>query len=397
VAVSTNTILWVVLILCITYSSARVSKLQQAPTSSSCSFVYGNWGACTSENIQNRTIACVCGTLVDTNLIKCLSQEVAMQSITRNCPSITDVDGDDDDDDDSDDDDDGDDEETVCKWKWTKWTQCSADCGGGNTTRYQVCVCEGANVAVPSTWCDDETLYGVEKTVCNDFKCGGTPAFNKIYWTYKEEQGTWPIKDGVFNCSMGVDPTDTDSPKGKSYSSVLLDPTPEDHTHSEWYLIAKEWIAAELNIANGVTFTPDALEIISQMGNLLDYCNGWPTQDVYEVYAGKEKLGRLNNNIGGLSNVDAELALLQGHSYSDQSNSPEESAGNLALLITIPLVAVLIIGVAIGLTVYYVREKRNAVVEQVAFESEDDASEGEPLQATAPQGVPLETDKTAQQ
>jgi len=154
---------------------------------------------------------------------------------------------------------------------------------------------------------------------------------------------------------------------------------------------------------NGAQFSNEALAIITEMGALLEYCNGWPNRDQFEVYGGKEKLGRINNNIGGLSNVDQEMALLSSGGASQYPNT-EESQGpstpTLAVVIAVPLVAVLIIGIVIGLAVYYVREKKNAVVEQAAFESEDEPSEGDPLQASVvqdphTQNVPLESDKPA--
>jgi len=221
----------------------------------------------------------------------------------------------------------------------------------------------------------------------------------------QDENGYWPIPDGTFNCSLGLDTTDSpsDNPKGKTYSEVLADPAPEKHKNFVWYYVAKEWIAAILNVENGAQFTPQAKAVIAQIGVLLQYCDGWPSVDEYEVYGGKEKLGRINNNIGGLSNVDEEMALLSSGGASQYPNTGESQGPNtptLAVVIAVPLVAVLIIGIVIGLAVYYVREKKNAVVEQAAFESEDEPSEGDPLQASVvqdphTQNVPLESDKPA--
>jgi len=367
-----------------------------------CNFVYGQWTAC-ADGQMNRTVVCTCDGVASPDLTECLKQHNSINPIVADCDD--DDDGDDDDDDDDDGDDDEEDEQ-VCGWRWTKWTMCTAECGGGNTTRQQVCVCEGDNVIVGDEWCDPSTRFGNESDPCNAYACGAVPAYNKMYWIYEDEEGKWPMADGIFNCSMGVDPNDTaaDSPKGKSYSSVLLDPSPQDHNHAEWYFIAKEWIAAILNIANGVKFSPDALQAISEIGQLLEYCDGWPTKDIYEVYAGREKLGRINNNIGGLSNVDQEMAFLQSLANSNSgSGSSSEGIGSsltITMVIAIPSIAIMIVGIIIGVTVYIVRERNYAVVEKAAFESEDEASEGEPLQATVPvhpvqepQGVPLESDK----
>jgi len=210
------------------------------------------------------------------------------------------------------------------------------------------------------------------------------------------------MADGTFNCSRGFDPnmTDAENPRGKKYSEVLKEPRPERFQFYEWYFIAKEWVAAKLNIANGAKLSPEATMEIERIGYLLEYCNGWPYYDIYEIYAGKEKLGRINNNIGGLANVDREMALLSGggSSTDDEDEVKSRSTVTLILVIAIPLAAILILGVVIAITVYHVREKKTAVQDQAAFESEDDPSEGEPLHGTVvqdplPQDVELESEK----
>jgi len=347
-----------------------------------CEFVYSNWTTCT-EGRQNRSAACICDKTTN-HFSTCLKKEISVLPLSRECN--------------------GDDERSMfdCKWKWTKWSGCSRECGGGNTTRKQVCVCRGYGAA-PEDYCIDTPHYGVEICPCNDFPCGDTPAFNKMYWMHKDEEGFWPMVDGTFNCTLGVDPnvSDHENPRGKKYSEVLRDPEPESYKHYEWYYLAKEWIACRLNIANGAKMTPEAMQVIEEMGKLLEYCNGWPEHDKYDIYAGKEKLGRINNNIGGLSNVDDEMALLTGGGKS--GNDEREGSGpnaslTLVLVVAIPVLAIFILGIVIGLTVYHVREKKAAVQDQAAFESEDEPSEGEPLQSNVqdpslPQEVELESEK----
>jgi len=293
--------------------------------------------------------------------------------------------------------------ELECRWKWTKWSPCTKTCASGNTTRWQVCVCKGYTRAAPDEYCLTMPRYGEETTTCNEFVCGQVPAYNKVYWMIRDDGGYWPIPDATFNCSMGIDPNDTatDLPRGKKYSQVLEDPEPESHKHFEWYFLAKEWIACKLNLENGAKFTAEAIGIINEIGNLLEYCDGWPTKDQFEVYGGKEKLGRINNNIGGLANVDQQMAMIAngGASANGNTGAPKTSP-TLAVFIAVPLVAILVIGIVIGLAVYYVREKKNAVVEQAAFESEDEPSEGDALQTGVvqdphSQNVPLESDKPA--
>jgi len=180
----------------------------------------------------------------------------------------------------------------------------------------------------------------------------------------------------------------------------LREPEPERYKRYEWYYVAKEWIACRLNIANGAKLSPEALGVINEMEKLLEYCNGWPEYDKYEIYAGKEKLGRINNNIGGLANVDQEMALLSGGGafQNNDSEGYPRSSFTLVMVIAIPLVAILILGLVIGLTVYHVREKKTAVQDQAAFESEDEPSEGETEKANLvqdphPQEVELESEK----
>eukprot|EP01123_Difflugia_compressa_P009614 TRINITY_DN323_c0_g2_i6.p1 TRINITY_DN323_c0_g2~~TRINITY_DN323_c0_g2_i6.p1 ORF type:complete len:309 (-),score=76.38 TRINITY_DN323_c0_g2_i6:183-1109(-) len=282
-----------------------------------------------------------------------------------------------------------------CTWKWTRWSRCSAPCGGGNTTRSQVCICEGREVPAPNEWCDEEEYYGNETCECNQYQCGSVPAFNKNYWI--NHLPDWPIDPQIrFNCSLGYDINSTDTPKGKTYARVLTDLHPEQHPHFEWYYLAKEWITVRLNIANGITIPASALSVVDDVGHLLEDCKEWPNDQKYVIFAGKEKLGRLNNNIGGLSNVDAQMAILSQSSLatSDTQSESSNSTGTLALTILIPVIAALLIGIAVGLTVYYVKEKSNNVVEQAAFESEDEPSDDSPLR-TGGNNVPLEAETLA--
>jgi len=82
----------------------------------------------------------------------------------------------------------------------------------------------------------------------------------------------------------------------------------------------------------------------------------------------------LNNNIGGLSNVDAEISLMTGENNAE---NPESSLSRMSfiLAIAVPLAAVVITAIALALTIYYVRDKTTVAKEE--FESED---EEEPLQ-----------------
>jgi len=363
--------------------SITISSTQDTKT---CGFVYSEWNECINGK-QNRTVVCVCNDTKSNDFSECLKHGFTVSPLTRVC-------------------DDGGRPDLDCKWKWTRWSTCTRECGSGNTTRRQVCVCQGYGNefygAAPDEYCIDMVHYGVETCSCNDYPCGDTPAFNKGYWMKKDEDEHWPIADGTFNCSLGYDKnmTDDENPRGKKYSEVLREPEPQRFQRYEWYFIAKEWIACKLNIANGAKLSPEARQIIDEIGLLLEFCNGWPEMDIYAIRGGKEKLGRINNNIGGLANVDKEMAILSGggNSMDDEYEGSNRSTVTLVLVIAIPLVAILILGVVIAITVYHVREKKAAVQDQAAFESEDDPSEGEPLHGTIvqdplPQDVELESEK----
>jgi len=217
-----------------------------------------------------------------------------------------------------------------------------------------------------------QEYFGRETVPCNQFACGGVPALNKLYWMSEQASIHWPIEDQVFNCSRGFDPED--SPKGKTYSEILADPYPSSHKCYLWYYLAKEWVAAQLNIANGVNYSREAMEVIKEVGTLLETCQGYTEEDPM-LYSLKEKLGRLNNNIGGLSNVDIQTAMMMNGMYDDVDDGGERNSRlTFVLAIAVPVAAVMIIAFALGLTVYYVRDKTTVAKEE--FESEDD----EPLQ-----------------
>jgi len=317
-------------------------------TNSACEYVYGDWSECVNS-FQNRTVRCVCaGVTADEK--ECVNFQVL--PLIQDCEVEM---------------------YENCYWKWSRWTACSGVCGGGNTTRVPQCYCDAFTTPVPDEKCDINLFFGRETVPCNDFACGSVPALNKLYWISKDETTTWPIENKTFNCTQGYD-DGSDSPMGKTYSQVLSDPYPASHQHYEWYFLAKEWITAELNMANGVVFSPEAMQVINTVSGLLENCKGFSEEQVPLVYALKEKLGRLNNNIGGLSNVDAEISLMTGENNVE---NPESSLSRMSfiLAIAVPLAAVVITAIALALTIYYVRDKTTVAKEE--FESED---EEEPLQ-----------------
>jgi len=259
----------------------------------------------------------------------------------------------------------------TCGFKWSRWSVCTAECGSGNITRIPQCFCDGNTESVSNDFCNMQEFFGRETVPCNQFACGDTPALNKLYWMSQIGSINWPIEDTVFNCSRGYDPED--SPKGKTYSEILADPYPSSHKNYLWYYLAKEWTAAQLNIANGVKYPEEALRVIKEVGILLEKCDGYTEEDPM-LYSLKEKLGRLNNNIGGLSNVDAQIEMMMAGKYDNEKDVEHNSRLTFVLAIAVPVAAVMIIAFALGLTVYYVRDKTTVAKEE--FESEDD----EPLQ-----------------
>jgi len=336
-----NLLRFFLVLLCATYSFAQ--------SESACEYVYGDWSECVN-GFQNRTVSCVCaGVAADEK--KCVAFQVL--PLVQDCEVYE-----------------------NCYWKWSRWAACSQLCGGGNTTRVPQCFCDAFLTPVPDDKCEINLFYGRETVPCNEFKCGSTPALNKLYWISKDETTHWPIENRTFNCSQGYD-TDADSPMGKTYSQVLSDPYPASHKHYEWYFLAKEWITAELNMANEVVFSPVEMDVINTAGALLEDCKGFSEEQIPTVYALKEKLGRLNNNIGGLSNVDDEISLMTGGTSAEEIVDPSLSRMSFILAIAVPLAAVVITAVALALTIYYVRDKTTVAKEE--FESED---EEEPIQTT---------------
>jgi len=309
-------------------------------------------------NVQDRNVSCVCDGVV-ASMDKCVA--VQEEPLMQECV-----------------------EYVNCKWKWSRWTACSEVCGGGNTTRVPQCFCDEIILPVPDDKCDVNLWYGRETVPCNTFVCGGTSAKNKQYWLNRED--TWTIENRRFNCSQGYSDDDPDSPMGKTYEQVLSDTEPATHPHYKWYFLAKEWITAQLNIVNGVVFSPEEMDVINTVSGLLEYCKGFTEDQEPLIYALKEKLGRMNNNIGGLSNVDDEVALrTNGRTVRDIDSLNRMT---FILAIAVPLVAVVIIAVALGLTIYYVRDKTTVAKEE--FESED---EEEPLQNTTGMETRLNNDQ----
>jgi len=313
-----------------------------------CEYVYSDWSMCVNGT-QHRSMVCVCDGKGTEDLTFCLEQNIVVASLTQPCS-----------------------DKLVCKWRWTFWSACSASCGGGNVTRDEVCMCEGMKASSPDDYCDLSQRYGTEVAPCNTFACGKTPAHSKTYWMQKAEDGDWPIRDGVFNCSLST-PANVTSPKGKKYSKILM--SKDDLGHPQWFFLAKEWIAVKLNIANGATFTEDILVLVNDVERLLEKCDGWTGNDFYLGVSAKEKLGRTNNNIGGLEHVDVQVSKIMNFDWSNQA----KQNSNAALYVIVPCVAILVIGFIIGMTSYYIREKNHAVVDRGVFDSQEESSAEEPL------------------
>jgi len=235
-------------------------------------------------------------------------------------------------------------------------------------------MCDGDDVPADNEYCDDFLHIGDEVAECNTFGCEELPAFNKLYWLARADDGFWPMPDETFECSLGADSnSNTTTPKGKHYSSILREESPQTAAHPEWYYLAKEWIAAKLNIANGVRFTNDNVALVNKVGAILEDCNGWTGKQLYDVYSAKEKLGRMNNNIGGLEHVDQQVAILakgNGVVYDDA-----QTKSTIAMVIVIPCAAILIVLIVAGVFVHQKRQSRYLVVEKTEFESEDEGEQ----------------------
>jgi len=350
-------------LLLVLFSLLEFSSFAQTPNRTDdpnhhCEYIYGNWTACI-QNTQSRSYACTCGGVVSSDQTLCNS---SLLIASQYC---------------------------ECKWRWSKWSICTARCGGGNTTRIPQCYCNHDQLTSNDSQCEGTLYFGLETVPCNQYECGQVFALNKLYWISGSNIENWPIENEVFNCSLGEDPDDT--PKGLTFYDILSDPTTTAHKHPEWYLLAKEWITAKLNLANGVDFSSESIQIIQTVGALLDNCAGYSDDQIPQIFTLKEKLGRLNNNIGGLENVDIQTTILIGEKTRND-DSREESRVALILAIAIPLWAVVIVALAVSFTIYYVRQK-TATLAIDRFESEDD-EEGEPLQ-NEPSGETLASSSTS--
>jgi len=230
-----------------------------------------------------------------------------------------------------------------------------------------MCVCEGFTVPFADSMCENvPNRLGTETVPCNYYACGLKPACNKRCWmSIFEPNVRNNITDGIFQCSMGCTTDVTTCPKGKSYSQVLTEPVPPLAENAEWYYLAKEWYAAMLNQAYGAPLPPLAIQAMNQATQLLQNCAGWGPDEMKLlaiVYALKEKLNRANNEIGGLDQVDDQVANMVG-GMSGESNDEEGTNKSLiGVIIGVPMAAVAIIAVAIMFAVYYVRRKSYVVV-----------------------------------
>jgi len=271
---------------------------------------------------------------------------------------------------------DDDSEDLQCQWKWSKWSTCTQNCGSGNTTRRGLCFCEGFSTPVSDGMCENLPLVQLHEVVpCNEFACDARGPCNKICWVKLISQRLVKnLTNGIFNCTQGC-PSDSSCPKGKTYTQVLFQPVPKAE-NAEWYYLAKEWYSATLNAAQGVNLSSDAIEAINQAGTLLENCIGWGPDQIQllsQVYATKEKLNRANNGIGGLGQVDDQVAILVAGGYAD-SGTPETNGNDMTLLIlsiVIPVIVVILALVVIVSWVYY-RRRTSMVVAHAEFPSEDD-------------------------
>jgi len=302
------------------------------------------------------------------------------------------------DDDDDDDDDDGD-EELFCWWKWSRWSDCTKECGSGNTTRQNLCYCSGMTVPVSADYCEGTTSTTplmIDNVPCNEQECNQMSACNKVCWmNIISERLTINMINGVFNCSMGC-PNDNSCPKGKSYTQILDQPVPQAE-NSEWYYLAKEWYTAILNKENGVQFSTLALQAIDEAQLLLENCTGWSPENMNllaQVYATKEKLNRANNGIGGLSEVDQQVASLIEGGYGMTGEPSEGSSIDptvLVLCIVIPSVVVILVLVVVFSFIYY-RRRSDVVVAHAEFPSDDDDRDNVPLQTPVVQSDGVESE-----
>jgi len=212
---------------------------------------------------------------------------------------------------------------------------------------------------------------------CNNFDCGGIRPHNKLYWlsaARTDQQMAWPLPlNSSFPCSRG----DSLHFSELSWWGIL-----EDDVYSinpAWHLLAKEYIAASLNNASGCVLSDDVIISMKTAQFILAKCDNFTNDESSRAYVTKEKLARFNNGIGGLSDVEDQLGLIEGGGGSDDLldddgglNSAESGFG---AVVPIVVFALLLVGLLMVYAIHLFRKKHQdnvAVYENESFAASDD-------------------------
>jgi len=175
-------------------------------------------------------------------------------------------------------------------------------------------------------------------------------------------QEVWPYPNPQFNCTDGENPR---HPKSNRHLTDVLHEVVDQYTYNvEWTYLAKEYAAALINIYNGFETPSEGIAAIDAAQQLLQNCIGYTTNETWYVISAKEKLSRLNNNIGGLSEVDQDLGLLPvivAHGgANDNTNGDETNVGQSALVVVVvvPIATVVIVAVLVTIGCYVMKRRQ---------------------------------------
>jgi len=136
-----------------------------------------------------------------------------------------------------------------------------------------------------------------------------------------------------------------------------------------------------INIFNGFESPQEGIGAIGDAQKLLQNCTGFTSDQMWYVYSAKEKLSRLNNNIGGLGEVDQDLGIPVNVADGDTNvNADDEtnplSQTALVVAVVVPIVTVVIVAALVAIGCFMVKrrqekEKRYGEMHDATEESED--------------------------
>jgi hypothetical protein len=213
---------------------------------------------------------------------------------------------------------------------WGSWGECTTQCGGGLSYRYEKCNCPAFQGGIQDdSWCAGEK--NVETEACNIQNCtdneindpsehqanNSTHPKTIHYW---QKYTPWPISEKtLFECFSGT----SSYSQLNWYQILTLDnPDPTDL----WLILAQEYILFQLNYANIHISDPNCEEILKKARFLLGYCDGFGESDQDAVQLLIQVLKEYNHgNITNTVNTLQALSFIMGQAQEIQSPYPISS------------------------------------------------------------------------